>query len=192
MRKPNARDRIHATAAALFHERGISEVGVNEIIEKAETAKATFYQHFPSKDSLCEAWLNYVHSRSEQMRNEILVGSGSAEDKVDRYFEGLESFMKESEFRGCPYSNTGAVVGEGCCGIREQIERHKLSILNFFRTLAGEIAPSGQRAQALGDTLFILYSGATVEAQNLRSLWPIQSARTAARESCSQFSVVTT
>jgi len=190
MKKPNARDRILETAAALFHERGFSAVGINEIIEKAETAKATFYQHFPSKECLCEAWLKYVHCRSEAGRNEILAGEGSAAAKVDRYFETLATFMKESEFRGCPYSNTGAVVDSGCCGIREQIESHKDSIRRFFRTLAGQITTE-EKAGALADTLFLLYSGATIEAQNLRSLWPIEAALRAARESCRQAALVT-
>lgn len=191
MRKPNAKDRILETAAALFYERGFSEVGINEIIEKAETAKATFYQHFPSKESLCEAWLKFVHFRSEGMRNEILAGQGSPVEKIDQYFSMLEKLMKDSEFRGCPYSNTGAVVNQGCCGIREQIESHKNSIRRFFQALAGQIAPSAERAEALADTLFLLYSGATIESQNLRSLWPIQSAQKAAHESCDHAALVT-
>ncbi len=64
MKKPNARDRILETAGELFFQRGYSGVGINEIIEKAGTAKASFYQHFPSKESLCEAWLQEMHDRS--------------------------------------------------------------------------------------------------------------------------------
>jgi AcrR family transcriptional regulator len=191
MRKPNAKDRILETASALFHERGFSEVGINEIIEKAETAKATFYQHFPSKESLCEAWLKFVHCRSEESRNDILLGEGSPMEKVEHYFDNLEEFMKDSEFRGCPYSNTGAVVNQGCCGIREQIESHKLSIRRFFQTLAKEIADSPERVDSLADTLFLLFSGATIESQNLRALWPIHSAKKAARESCERAALVT-
>ena len=73
MRKPNAKERILETASKLFHERGYSEVGINEIIEKAETAKASFYQHYSSKEVLCEAWLQSVHDRSEDSRAELLV-----------------------------------------------------------------------------------------------------------------------
>jgi AcrR family transcriptional regulator len=73
MRKPNAKERILETASKLFHERGYSEVGINEIIEKAETAKASFYQHYSSKEVLCEAWLQSVHDRSEDSRAEFLV-----------------------------------------------------------------------------------------------------------------------
>ena len=186
MRQSGARDRLLQTASRLFQERGFSEVGINEIIEKAETAKASFYQHFKSKTELCEAWLQEVHRRSEEMRNSILEGPGDSVEKVDRYFQGLEEFLAASDFRGCPYSNTGAVVDEGCCGIRRQIESHKASIRDFFRDLARGFTANSDRAAEVGDALFLVFSGASIEAQNLRTLWPLRSARRVAREMCEQ------
>ena len=189
MRKPNARDRILDTAGKLFHQRGYSEVGINEIIDKAETAKATFYQHFPSKEKLCEAWLDAVHQRSECGRKAIIEAPGRACEKIDRYFADLENYLTSSEFRGCPYSNTSAVVESSCCGIRKQVAEHKESIRAFFRLLAADLVSSaslsGECTGRLGDALFVLYSGATTEAQNLRELWPVKAARCAASELCS-------
>lgn len=184
MKKPNAKQRILDTAAQLFHERGYSEVGVNEIIEKAETAKATFYQHFPSKESLCGAWLQWVHQRSETHRSDILGTSESAAEKIDHYFQDLGMFLTKSDFRGCPYSNTGAVIDEDCACLRKQIEEHKASLRDFFLRLATELVGSPERGREVGDMLFLLYSGATIEAQNLRQLWPVEAARKSAREIC--------
>jgi len=42
-----------------------------------------------------------------------------------------------------------------------------------------------ERGRFVGDTLFVLYSGATTEAQNLRSDWPVRVAKNAAVEFCS-------
>lgn len=187
LKKPKARDRILETAARLFHERGYSEVGINEIIEKAETAKATFYQHFPSKQSLCAAWLEQLHARSNRQRREILEGPGTAMEKIDAYFAGLADYLEKNDFRGCPYSNTGAVIDERCACLLQKIEEHKIAIRCFFHRLTSEIAPSERRAREVGDALFLLFSGATIEAQNLRSLWPVEAARRSARELCESF-----
>lgn len=187
MRKPNAKDRILDTAGKLFHQRGYSEVGINEIIDKAETAKATFYQHFPSKELLCEAWLDAVHSRSEVRCQGILAAPGKASEKIDCYFADLEQYLETSDFRGCPYSNTSAVVESGCTGILKQVEEHKESTREFFRALAADLAAGlkgGDCVGRLGDALFVLYSGATTEAQNLREMWPVKAARCAASELC--------
>lgn len=182
MRKPNAKERILETAGRLFHKRGYSEVGINEIIDKAETAKASFYQHYPSKEALCEAWLSNVHDRSEIGRAEILEKDISPSEKVEIYFNQLEQFMSQSEFRGCPYSNTGAVSDKECTGIVEQIRGHKESIRNFFHQIAEERFGEAEKAQSVGDRLFLLYSGATTESQNLKTLWPVQVARAGAIE----------
>lgn len=184
LKRPKARERILETAARLFHERGYSEVGINEIIEKAETAKATFYQHFPSKQSLCAAWLEAVHERSDLQRQQILDGPGTAIEKIDTYFAGLSEFLVKNDFRGCPYSNTGAVIDEECACLLQKIEEHKIAIRHFFHRLTSQLAPSDRRAREVGDALFLLFSGATVEAQNLRSLWPVDAARRSARELC--------
>jgi AcrR family transcriptional regulator len=48
--KAPARERILGTADRLFSSRGYGNVGINEIIDRSETAKASLYQHFPSKE----------------------------------------------------------------------------------------------------------------------------------------------
>lgn len=51
------RERILATAADLFANQGYRATGVNEVIDKQGVAKATFYNHFMTKDDLCLAYL---------------------------------------------------------------------------------------------------------------------------------------
>ncbi|MEM7384739.1 MAG: TetR/AcrR family transcriptional regulator [Verrucomicrobiota bacterium] len=176
MRKPHARERILETAAELFTERGYSGVGINEIIEKSETAKASFYQHFPSKENLCITWLTETHSKSDLRHDAILKAGGSPEEKVLAYFEDLKDWMSGKRFRGCPYTNTTASLSKDSPLIMEQVELHKLSIRDFFIDLAREMAPAGSEARRLGTTFFLLYSGATTEAQNVKSNWPIDAA----------------
>lgn len=184
MGKPNARERILSTAAALFHQRGYCAVGINEIIEKADTAKATFYHHFPTKQALGAAWLKSVHETTEEKRQAILETPGDPIDKVAGYFDSLGRFLVEHDFRGCPYTNTAAVITDSDTALREQVEHHKRSIREFFQRLASEFASTSGRAQRVGDALFLLYSGATAEAQNLRCFWPVEAAREAALELC--------
>ncbi len=183
-KKANAKQRILETAGRLFYENGYCGVGVNQIIDEAGTAKATFYQHFPSKEALCVAWLEMMHQRSEAARAEILASAEAPEAKIDQYFIDLERFLEERQFRGCPFTNTGSITDACCESIRECIEAHKISIRDFFRELAAELPVSDSRARQMGDELFLLYSGATMEAQNLRAIWPVRAARNAARQRC--------
>ncbi|MEM6278028.1 MAG: TetR/AcrR family transcriptional regulator [Verrucomicrobiota bacterium] len=182
MRKANAKERILDTAGKLFFRHGYSEVGINEIIATAETAKASFYQHYPSKEALCEAWLSDVHDRSELSRADLLNANQSPAEKIGLYFDQLRDFMEQSDFRGCPYSNTGAVSSEECTGILEQIQSHKESIRLFFRKVCFAELADHDKANTAGDRIFLLYSGATTECQNLKQIWPVAVAREAALE----------
>lgn len=180
MRKPNAKERILETASRLFHQRGYSEVGINEIISEAQTAKASFYQHYSSKESLCEAWLEDTHEKSDARLKAIIEAEGTAVDKLADYFDRLKSYLIDSEFRGCPYNNTGVVSGDECTGIRKQILDHKACMRCFFRELAFQQNADREKADVIGDRLLLLYSGASTEAQTVKALWPVDIAKAAA------------
>jgi AcrR family transcriptional regulator len=45
------------TAHELFCARGVRDVGVDELVERAGLPKAPLYCHFPSKDELILAFL---------------------------------------------------------------------------------------------------------------------------------------
>ena len=52
-----ARRRLLDTATRLFYTSGIHAAGIDRIIAEAGVAKATFYNHFPSKDDLVVAYI---------------------------------------------------------------------------------------------------------------------------------------
>ena len=179
-KKSSARCRLLEAASRLFQKRWYSEVGIDEIIQTSETAKASFYNHFPSKDLLVEAWLKAVHEGSEQQQQAILEADGCPIQKISDSFDALADYMEKHDYRGCPYSNSCAVTDPDNEVIRKQIEIHKRSSRNFYRRLCSSITSDADLASQLGDCIFILYSGATTEAQNLREDWPIKAAGAAA------------
>ncbi len=183
MKKPNARRRILDTASKLFSERGYASVGINEIIEKSETAKATFYNHFPSKEALCAAWLEETHQRSEIYHDNLIQEPDQPLKKVRDYFLALKDWMRNNQFSGCPYSNTVANDTGSRPLIREKVTEHKIFQRDFFLELARPFT-SGSEARRLGNALFLLYSGATTESRNLEAAWPIEEAAETAVELC--------
>ena len=53
-------ERILAVASELFYRQGYRATGINEVIARSGVAKATFYNHFPSKEDLCLAYLQLI------------------------------------------------------------------------------------------------------------------------------------
>ncbi|MEO0447556.1 MAG: hypothetical protein AAF191_15895, partial [Verrucomicrobiota bacterium] len=147
------------------------------------------YHHFPSKEKLCLAWLEEMHDKSEVARRSILDGPEDAMTKAHHYFDTLAAYLEGSEFRGCPYSNTATVATESESALEEAIRAHKLSIRSFFVELAGQTVTDGPKSQELGDAMFLIYSGATAEAQNLKQIWPVQAAKTAVTSLFATYSI---
>ncbi len=54
-KKEETRRRITLAALELFHEKGFDATTVDEITERADVAKGTFFNYFPKKESVLEA-----------------------------------------------------------------------------------------------------------------------------------------
>ncbi|NBB80056.1 MAG: TetR family transcriptional regulator [Verrucomicrobia bacterium] len=182
MRKTNLKPHIIETAGGLFARKGYGNVGINEILKAGEIARASFYHHFESKEALCAAWLESLHERSVNQHRALLESRKKPATIVRDYFKALKNWLIENDYRGCPYSNTGTFLQDEAPRIRAAIERHKIFLRDFFIGLAQRIRPGGGRE--LGEQLFLLYSGATTEAQNLRTTWPIDRAARASERLC--------
>ncbi|MFP4282197.1 MAG: TetR/AcrR family transcriptional regulator [Opitutales bacterium] len=180
--KAPARQRILETADRLFSARGYGNVGINEIIDRSGTAKASFYAHFPSKLALCAAWLEKRHAHSAAEWAGVLGGTGAVPEKMMKLLDGLKAFLEGSEFRGCPFTNTAGFLGAEAEATRVHalIARHKEQHREFFIDLARQMT-TPTRATRLGAALFLLYSGATMESQNARAVWPVDAARAGAK-----------
>jgi AcrR family transcriptional regulator len=77
----SAVDRITEAAMPLIAERGMSNVTMSAVAERAGVSRQTVYNHFPDLDSIVLA----VHERHDLMeQTEALLGTaGTATEKVD-------------------------------------------------------------------------------------------------------------
>jgi len=174
-----ARDRLLETAGRLFGERGYACVGINEIIARAGVAKATFYQHFPSKEALAIAWLEAEGERTRRADRELLDDERPVRERLEARFDELRAWLKRGGFRGCPFCVTTAMTPPDSA-LRQPVETYREQGRDFWRQLAAQHEPNSKRARDLGDAWFLLHTGAMTEAHNLASPWPVKKAKRAA------------
>ncbi|MGB6221073.1 TetR/AcrR family transcriptional regulator [Haloferula sp.] len=177
MSKP--RQRLLGTAGRLFGERGYECVGINEIIAKAEIAKATFYQHFPSKEALCAEWLRSEMASFSALHQELLDDPRPARKKIAEMFDQLCCYVEESGFNGCPFCVTSTMIGTDS-EIREVILNFRERSRSFWHSIARELGLKGAAARNLGDAWLLLHTGAITESQSVGGVWPVEQAKKAA------------
>jgi AcrR family transcriptional regulator len=177
MSKP--RERLLETAGRLFGERGYECVGINEIIAKAEIAKATFYQHFESKEALCAEWLKQESELFAGMHRELLDDPMPARKKVATMYDQLCCYVETSGFNGCPFCVTASMVSADS-EIREVIRNFRERTRSFWHSLAREMGVKAAAARNLGDAWLLLHTGAIMESQSVGASWPVGQAKKAA------------
>ncbi len=100
------KERILETADRLFYSQGIRAVGVDTIAAEIGISKRTLYNHFPSKDALIVAYLERRNLQAPPSEREPA-------DLILRSFDRLERSFGARDFRGCPFVNAVAELGDG-------------------------------------------------------------------------------
>jgi AcrR family transcriptional regulator len=132
-RESPARRRILDTATGLFYAEGVHAVGIDRIIAEAGVAKATFYNHFPSKEDLV---LAYVQEQDQ-------LGRAAAEALPEQpprqmilaLFDRIAEAARQPGYRGCPFINAAAEYPDPTSPVRQAIDDHRRWSRDLFRDL---------------------------------------------------------
>ncbi len=162
-----ARDRILVAASGLFCNQGFAATGIDAVIEKAGTAKATLYNHFPSKQALIEAvleaegrtWRGWFFGRLAQV-------DGPAQDRIVAVFDVLHDWFADPGFYGCPFINAVAEFDTEDSAVRCAADRHKEHLLTWLKAQLIELGVPDVKEAAR--SLAVMIDGAIVAAQHSR------------------------
>jgi AcrR family transcriptional regulator len=134
---PGARERILDTAYKLFARRGVRDVGVDELIDRAKVAKATLYRYFPSKDDLVDAFLQ----RREELwtlgwvEAEARRRGAGPEERLLAIFDLFDEWFHRDDFEGCSFINVMLEMGPN-----HQVGRRSVEHLANIRTVVAKLA----------------------------------------------------
>jgi AcrR family transcriptional regulator len=97
-----ARQRILETAYDLFSHRGVRDVGVDEIIARSGVAKATLYNHFPTKNHLVLAFLDLREERwtFDMVETEARARGATPEEQLLAIFDVFGEWFHRKDFDG--------------------------------------------------------------------------------------------
>lgn len=153
-----ARERILLTAHDLFYSEGIRATGIDRIIAQAGVTKATFYRHFPSKNDLICAFLEYRHERWMAWFIGALERHGG---NLDALVPTMAEWFNNGSYRGCAFLNGVGELGSTMTEVVRITRSHKDDMTKVIEDLLSPSKLKGQYAQALA----IVVDGAIVRAQ---------------------------
>ncbi|MBV7329017.1 TetR/AcrR family transcriptional regulator [Chloroflexi bacterium TSY] len=178
-------ERILKVATRLFYMQGYQATGINQIIREANVAKASFYEHFGSKEALGLAYLKqYQKNQRARQQHFIIEERTDPHERVPAIFDYLAEWLVETDYQGCGSINLVAQFPDAESDIRQQIANHKSFVRSFIHDLVKAIAPAEWDEADIAsraDAIYVLYEGCVVESQIHRDLWPVHVAQTSAK-----------
>ena len=184
MSKIPQREIILAKAGELFHQRGFGAVPLDDIFQACGVHRSVFYQHFSTKAALGKAWLDRLRRRMTVFNQDFLSRPCERERRLRKYFYAMRDWVETNQFRSCQFSNTAACIGADTDGeLALIIDQYKRDQRQFFIDMA-KLLVDEEDARQVGTTIFLLYSGAMTECQNLKALWPLDDALAQAERLC--------
>ncbi|HFK5504952.1 TetR/AcrR family transcriptional regulator [Elizabethkingia anophelis] len=126
------RERILATATILFHRQGYNNTGINQIIIKSGVSKATFYDHFKSKDDLCIEFFKKRYKYWCLQWEFFILKATNLKEKILMSFDFLMYMNDKEDFRGCSFLNISSEIPDDKIQIHNTIREYKNELRNFF------------------------------------------------------------
>lgn len=174
----SAREKILTTAHALFYLHGIRATGIDKIIEQAGVTKVTFYRHFPSKNQLILAYLEYRHTLwmtwfCHTLQQQRDAGQAPA---VALVFT-MQQWWEKPDFRGCAFLNATAEIGDALPEVESLTREHKAAVAAELATCWPD-SKAAAAVVAMDGAIMHVQMGLPVETvavqlgQILNALWP--------------------
>lgn len=175
------RDRILKTAFDLFYRQGYRATGINQIIAESGVAKASFYDHFPSKDHLLA---DYARETARREYEDMVNYVRTVRDPRKRLFAPLHSlfpWFEQTHYRGCPFQNLMAEVPVDVPAVQEVSKQHRENLRGLLRDLIEEVRKTDASLSRLDvndavATYMLLLDGAIAVAVAYQDDWPVKQA----------------
>lgn len=173
-----AKARLTETALRLFCQRGVTQVGINEIIREADVARMSLYNNFGSKEDLAfEAYTTLSKRRLEAV-DAAINAAPNPKAAIFAIFDLAGALVRSPAFRGCAFIGLSAHTAADDDRLTGLICRHKAGLRARFTQLSA--ADGRPDPDLIGRQLLILWDGALTDAFIEGDPAPIAAARSAA------------
>ncbi|WP_196888445.1 TetR/AcrR family transcriptional regulator [Aureivirga sp. CE67] len=132
MKVTKPKERILEVATVLFHKQGYNSTGINQIIKEASVAKASFYQHFKSKEDLAKAYLTQRHIFWFENFKEDVETAKNEKQKIHAAFEFLKKMNQKENYNGCAFLKMEAEIQNENVELNTIIQNHKKDLRTYF------------------------------------------------------------
>lgn len=140
LRKTNTREKLIAAARGVFSEKGLDLTRIDEITERADVGKGTFYYHFRTKENIIREVIREVMAELVDMIDERCAETTDLRELLDKLIGAHISFFcnRWEDFVLYFQGRTDLTLREGYAGIEppfveylQHVEGLLASVINY-------------------------------------------------------------
>ncbi len=144
------RERILATAAQLFRERGFDGIGVADLMKSAGLTHGGFYGHFASKEDLmAQASTRAVEQVCTFWSGLLEQAPGDPRAVLEQAY--LAPRHRDAPGQGCPMAALGADAARQGPGVRRALTEGLVKVLDVLTAAMPGRSKAARRQKALAD-----------------------------------------
>jgi TetR/AcrR family transcriptional repressor of nem operon len=160
---------------------GYASAGVQEILDKADVPKGSFYHHFASKEAFAKEVLElYARRENERAARTLHQGKAAPLKRLRNHFEELISvYGPTASISGCLIGNLSLEMADRSDSIRSLLEQSfsmwqtAIAVVLQEAIDRGDLAKS-HRPQELASFILNSYQGALLRSKADRSNKPLE------------------
>lgn len=180
----DTREKLLEAALQLVWQEGVGSASVDEICEKAQVRKGSFYHFFKSKAELVMAALDAHWNEARVEFDRVFSPSVLPIDRLKGFFEFMlrgQEYKRQQAGRvlGCPYASVGVSCSSEEQLIRERVDQIFGTFKKYFESTLREGQADGsipvKDIPATVETIFQFIEGAMSAARIQNSLKPVQN-----------------
>jgi TetR/AcrR family transcriptional regulator, transcriptional repressor for nem operon len=157
--KRNTRKRIVEAAATAFRQKGIDQLGVADLMQRAGLTHGGFYAHFASKDDLLAEALPYASAQVTRMLETSLEDAASTHRLLQAAMTYLSAFHRAHPERGCPIASLGPELMRSSQKVRRELAAEIRNRLNQLHDLTPAQMPPEIRTQQVAGVFACMVGG---------------------------------
>ncbi|MFS8116348.1 TetR family transcriptional regulator C-terminal domain-containing protein [Rhizobium jaguaris] len=138
--KPDTRNNLLQVGLQIIHAEGYAATGIQSIVDGADVPKASFYNHFPSKEAFGIEVIDAYFDRNESKLRDFFCNSNVGPlARLEAYFDDrIAAFRANGFARGCLLGNFAAEVADHSEPVREHVVEHLEAWSSFFEKCIAE------------------------------------------------------
>ncbi|MGF1482304.1 MAG: TetR/AcrR family transcriptional regulator [Cyanophyceae cyanobacterium] len=177
------KERLLKTVERLFYEQGYQATGVNQIIAEAQVCKASFYQHFPSKEALVLEYIETHHRDFMRRIKQAVAQQSKSSEKLLTLFDFLE--VNNESWGGCTFINMAAEFAHPHSQPRQLIARCKSELRDYIEQLVRACLPANTPKETVklkATAVYLLLEAAMMESRIHHDSWPVRDGQEVVRQ----------